>query len=186
MPVNVNLNNDPEYAAATARNEAARASAMAIPVSVSSPGGIDSRARDANGQLTTNQQNSSQYWMNGGYTGVEPTMAVKAAYSDAQFAYNNAVAIAQAAQSALPYTSGYINQLARSPAPNIAPPSDQPNSIQMPDLSAFTGGINSLIKWATDNFFLIVIVIVGVMIMPSLIGMVSGSVRAAGKAAGGK
>src|SRR5512136_1574194 len=72
---------------------------LVIPESESSPGGFDYRQRDAAGQLTTIQENSNQYWMNAGYTGKDPSMAIKAAYSDAQYAYNNAVAIAQAAEN---------------------------------------------------------------------------------------
>lgn len=52
----------------------------------------DTRARDASGNLTTNQVHGSQYWMDAGYTGPEPDAVTKAAFSDAQAAYDSAVA----------------------------------------------------------------------------------------------
>lgn len=59
--------------------------AIIIPVSASSPGGVDTRARDASGNLITNQI-GSQFWMNEGFTGPEPTLEVKAAFSTAEYA----------------------------------------------------------------------------------------------------
>lgn len=62
-----------------------------IPASASSPGGIDTRARDASGNLITNQI-GSQFWMdaeavkNNQYSELDPTLAVKAVASDATYA----------------------------------------------------------------------------------------------------
>jgi hypothetical protein len=47
--------------------------------------GMDSRARDAGGNLITNQE-GSQFWMDAGYTGAEPPMEVKAIFSSAEYA----------------------------------------------------------------------------------------------------
>jgi len=53
--------------------------------------GVDTRARDAHGNLTTNQGNGNQFWMAAGYKGPEPNEDTKRAFNDAQAAYENAV-----------------------------------------------------------------------------------------------
>jgi hypothetical protein len=45
----------------------------------------DTRERDAAGNLVTNQI-GSQYWMDAGFTGIEPSLEVKAAFSTAEYA----------------------------------------------------------------------------------------------------
>lgn len=45
----------------------------------------DTRERDASGKLVTNQI-GSQYWMDAGFTGIEPSLEVKAAFSTAEYA----------------------------------------------------------------------------------------------------
>lgn len=52
--------------------------------------GTDTRLRDSQGNLVTNQV-GSQYWMDAKYAGVEPLMIEKAMLTDAQAAYDQAV-----------------------------------------------------------------------------------------------
>jgi hypothetical protein len=69
---------------------------LAIRPGESSPGGMDYRARDANGNLITNQS-GSQYWMDGAavefnqYSLDDPSMETKAQFSDANYAYADAL-----------------------------------------------------------------------------------------------
>jgi hypothetical protein len=51
----------------------------------------DTRARDKDGNLTTIQQNCSEWWMDAGYNGPEPTDDEKKKWTDANAAYQNAV-----------------------------------------------------------------------------------------------
>jgi hypothetical protein len=77
--------------------------------------GIDYRERDANGNLTTNQI-GSQFWMNAGYTGPEPTMEVKRAFSSAEYASGWIGNYAQQLiNTGVPVTQG-VRDMAKYPA----------------------------------------------------------------------
>jgi len=86
---------------------------VVIPVSESSPGGIDTRLEDQYGNLITNQL-SYQYWMEAAYEkqGLpDPTLADKAVFSDAQNNYNALVEYVKTGSVnafELPPNTGYV------------------------------------------------------------------------------
>jgi hypothetical protein len=81
---------------AQASMQTAQSNATLVSIAPQQYTGVDTRQRDdANGNLTTNQTNSSQWWMNAGYNGPEPSLSTKAMFSDASVAYANAQKIAQ-------------------------------------------------------------------------------------------
>jgi hypothetical protein len=75
---------------------AVKSDPLVIQPGESSPGGLDYRARDADGRLITNQS-GSQAWMDASavefnqYSLDDPSMAAKAQMSDAVYAYSDAV-----------------------------------------------------------------------------------------------
>jgi len=141
---------------------------LPIPKSTSSPGGIDSRARDANGNLTANQTNSSQFWMDAGFVGQEPDLAKKAEFSDAQYAFSNAQKIAQNA----------INNYGKN---NVSPAvlalseihTATPQNIESPQIPASMDrlmlGLDTGINWITNNLLVIVIFFAAIFIIPGLL-----------------
>jgi hypothetical protein len=165
-----------------------------IPASDSSPGGWDTRARDVYGNLVTNQTDGNQYWMDTGYSKPDPVLSVKAAYSDAQVAYNNAVAIAKAATakygslvsakvgalatSAIPagtpafdYTNGAANiqQANTAFAASVQTASQQTAVASSASLSDITGAFDPYITWIKNNILLCVIAVAVVVLLPRLI-----------------
>jgi hypothetical protein len=104
--------------------------ARQIPVSASSPGGIDYRDRDMYGNLITNQI-GSQYWMNAANvltnqnSELDPSLADKAKASDAEYAYQSLVAYQKTGVFVDPMSptgfSGYVR------APVITSPQASPN-----------------------------------------------------------
>lgn len=142
---------------------------ITIPASASSPGGIDSRARAANGNLITNQTRSSQFWMDAGYVGQEPDLEVKQHYSSADYAYQNAQAIA--ADAVKKYGETFVS-------PAIAALVDNHNvqnpiNIQSPQipqsLNDLMKGANLWIDWLAKNALLVVIVIGVIIVLPRLL-----------------
>lgn len=142
---------------------------ITIPASASSPGGIDSRARDANGNLITNQTRGSQFWLDSGYVGQEPDLEVKQHYSSADYAYQNAQAIA--ADAVTKYGETFVS-------PAIAALVDNHNvqnpiNIQSPQipqsLNDLMTGVNLWIDWLAKNALLVVIVIGVIIVLPRLL-----------------
>lgn len=75
----------------------------------------DTRERDASGKLVTNQI-GSQYWMNAGFTGIEPSLEVKAAFSTAEYASGWIGNYAQILSKQGTPVSGAVTQAASYPA----------------------------------------------------------------------
>jgi hypothetical protein len=127
----------------------------------------DTRARDIYGNLVTNQTQSSQYWMNAGYTGADPTYSQKLASDDAMVAYNNAVAIAQAAASKYGFggVSAGIAALSQSSSTQTQGQTSS-TTAALPDLA---GLASPYITWITNNLLWIVLIVAGIYIVPSLI-----------------
>jgi len=147
-------------------------SAIVIPKSPSSPGDIDSRARDANGNLTTNQTQSSQFWMDAGYVGAEPDLATKAKFSDAQYAYTNAQKIAQNAINN--YGINNVSPAMQSLAVvHAATPVNIESPQIPPSMDRLMLGLDTGINWVTNNLFVIAIVIGAILLLPHLLGMLS-------------
>ena len=100
MVVNLSLNDDPAYAAATAANKAAATAATYIKPSAADPtGGYDTRQLDLlrGDVVTPSMQVGSEIWMDTLFTGTEPTAAQKSLMTTADYEY--AFAIAQLAQA---------------------------------------------------------------------------------------
>ena len=161
--------------------------AIYIPPSAATPtGGWDTRSRDAAGKLITNQQNSSQYWMDAGYSGPEPDYATKALYSDAQYAYDNAVRIAndRAAQYGSAALSPAIQTLVTTPERytraqiNALPPAN--NAVQNADemLRELADYANTIANFLIQNAILIVCILVAIFVLPNLLSGASGAVFA--------
>lgn len=121
--------------------------------------GMDYRARDSRGNLITNQTNSSQFWMDAGYSGPEPTMDDKRAYSDANYAYENAQRIIE--QRAREHGISNIN-------PSLRPLADPVNIMSPlipPSISDIYAGLTTdPLKWLTENW-VIVAVVAGIVII---------------------
>lgn len=95
--------------------------AIQIPVSASSPGGMDYRARDMYGNLVTNQT-GSQYWMNAAnvqnnqFSENDPSLADKAKASDAEYAYQSLQAYVKTGVFVDPMSqTGFTGQYIRPP-----------------------------------------------------------------------
>lgn len=89
---------------------------IAIQANKSSPGGLDTRLRDANGNLVTNQI-GSQFWMDAGYDEPEPSLEIKAEYSEAT-----------AAATWLTKYAGLLKEGGVDISPNIGNMSTRPTS----------------------------------------------------------
>jgi hypothetical protein len=145
---------------------------LPIPKSGSSPGGIDSRARDLNGNLKTNQTKDSQFWMDAGYVGAEPDLATKAVFSDAQYAYTNAQKIAQNAINN--YGRNNVSPAVQSLAVvHAATPVNVESPQIPPSMDRLMLGLDTGINWVTNNLFVIAIVIGAILLLPHLLGMLS-------------
>ena len=129
-------------------------------------GAYDTRARDIYGNLVTNQTQSSQYWMNAGYTGEDPTYAEKLYADDAMRAYNNAVNIAVLAAQTNPQVSSGIRTLAASEPQQQSYTPSPTTTAALPDLAAY---FSPLIQWASKNALYIIGVIAAIYILPLLI-----------------
>lgn len=111
----------------------------------------------------------SQYWMDPGYTGQEPSLAEKAAYSSAEYA----------AAFAGTLMSQY-DQTAVSPAakviattyPKLAttPVTTKTIAEQFADLTGDTGiDVSGAIDWLKNNFLIVVIVVSAVFVLPRVL-----------------
>jgi hypothetical protein len=103
---------------------AAIQAAIAIPPSDSSPGGMDTRARDASGNLITNQI-GSQFWMDASavktneYSENDPSLAVKQVFSSADYSRDWITAYAQTLAASGADLSGAVGKIAAdNPAPS--------------------------------------------------------------------
>jgi hypothetical protein len=144
---------------------------LPIPKSASSPGGIDSRARDLNGNLTTNQTQSSQFWMDAGFVGQEPDLATKAKFSDAQYAFTNAQKIAQNAINN--YGINNVSPAVQSlTVVHAATPVNVESPQIPPSIDRLMLGLDTGINWVTNNLFVIAIAFAALLILPGLLSSV--------------
>ncbi len=154
------------YGGGTAAPEAAKSFNIPIPVSASSPGGTDTRLRDKAGNLITNQT-GSQYWMDEGYTGPEPNLERKTAFSSADYARDWIQDLA----------SGYKEQYGNLVSPRTEVIAGYPNTMSYEDedmanamLKRLSGMGNNVYDFLSDNGMVILIFIGGLALIPALLG----------------
>lgn len=147
---------DPAYQAATAANAAAFAAGI-----------HDTRAADlarAGIRVPSQQTNSSQFWMDTGYNGPEPSLNVKALYSDAQYAYDTAQATIAAARNNVVYVPPAAPQQVVQYQPAPVP---QGSGL---DLSGINTALQQGVNWIQANLLIVVLVLAAVIFLPAILG----------------
>lgn len=153
----------------TGRSWANEAMAIAMdgPLESPGPGLVQTGLYAGNTTKTVEQlQRGSQYWMDSGYTGPEPSLEEKAKYSTAEYARDWAAAYARTVAA-----SG----AAISPAIQKIVVEYPPAAGTELDLSGLTDMINAGVKWLTENILVVVIVVAATIVLPRLLPAATGS-----------
>lgn len=107
-------------------------------------------------------QQGSQFWMDSGYTGPEPSLEVKAAYSTAEYARDWAAAYAKTVAASGAAVSPAIQKIVVEYPPAGATGTGF-------DLSGLTDMINAGVKWLTENILVVIIGVATIIVVPRLL-----------------
>lgn len=118
----------------------------------------------------SNSQQGSQFWMQSDYTGSEPSLDVKALYSDAQYAYNQIPALI----AALGITSGQpnINPSVQTILTNQAATTAPATSTGL-DLSGLAKSGQGIIDFLAQNALVLTIGIGVILLLPTVTSALS-------------
>ena len=125
----------------------------------------------------TSAQTGSQYWENSSYNGPDPSLAVKAAYSDAQYAYDYAVAaMNNAANKIAASPASATNTMSTAAASyTTATTQTQTAADALTNLTNQLSGYgNTALTWIESNLIWVVVGVVALFVLPSLLGAATG------------
>jgi hypothetical protein len=119
-------------------------------------------------------QQGSQFWMNSDYTGPEPDLATKAAYSTAEYARDWAATYLRSVTASGAAVSPAVQKIVVEYPPAGATSAAAGTTL---DLSGLTGMINAGVKWLTENILTVIIVVAAIIVLPRLLSAATSSGR---------